>query len=187
MGNLILTDCFGVILNEVAVSWFNDHFSNRAEAAALKEKYFHEVDMGNISSNAVFDKLEEDLGYDGQKLKKDWYRRIHLRMEVLDYLISLRKKGNKLALLSNAGSPFIDEIIEKYGLASCFDAIFVSCHHHLVKPDPAFYELAVSSFKDKFEHIYMIDDMERNLTPLPALGITGILFTDLDSLKNEIQ
>lgn len=183
MGNLILCDCFGVILDEVAVGWFRDHFEDKAMADALKDKYFVDVDLGNISLDDVFEKMGKELGFDTEEIKKDWYLRVKIRQDVLDYIDELRSKGNTLVLLSNAGYPFIHDMIKKFSFEKHFDKIFVSCDHHLIKPDPAFYSLAVNSFEEKFDKIFMIDDSPRNLEPLKDLGITPLLFLDLELLK----
>jgi len=187
MNNLILCDCFGVILDEVAVGWFRDHFEDQALADSLKDKYFVDVDLGNMPLDDVFSIIERDLGFNALEMKKDWYRRIHLRQEMLDYIDELRSKGNTVVMLSNAGYPFMDDMIEKYNFKKHFDKIFVSCNYHLIKPDPAFYKLAVNSFEQKFDKIFMIDDSPKNLAPLKDLGISGILFSNVELLKKAIM
>lgn len=187
MGNLILCDCFGVILDEVAVGWFRDHFEDQNEADYLKDKYFVDVDLGNMPLDDVFKIIERDLGFNAEEMKKDWYSRINLRAPVLDYIDELRARGNTLVLLSNAGYPFIHDMIKKYDFEKHFDKIFVSCDHHLIKPDLAFYKLAVNSFEKRFDKIFMIDDSPRNLEPLSKLGITGILFSNLELLKKSFD
>ena len=183
MANLILSDCFGVIMNEIAVDWFNEHFDDPKIAMTLKEKYFNDCDLGDVSLDEVFESIGKDLGYDPKELKDDWYRRIHLRQDVFDYITSLRRGDDKLVLLSNAGFPFMGEIIDRFGFEDRFDKIFVSGAYHMMKPDPEFYKLAINSYSEKFDHIYMIDDNPKNLAPVSALGIEPILYTDLDSLK----
>ena len=183
MANLILSDCFGVIMNEIAVDWFNEHFDDPKIAMTLKEKYFNDCDLGDVSLDEVFESIGKDLGYDPKELKDDWYRRIHLRQDVFYYITSLRRGDDKLVLLSNAGFPFMGEIIDRFGFNDRFDKIFVSGAYHMMKPDPEFYKLAINSYSEKFDHIYMIDDNPKNLVPVSALGIEPILYTDLDSLK----
>lgn len=187
MNNLILCDCFGVILEEVAVGWFRDHFDDPKVADTLKDKYFVKVDLGEMPMDEVFYEIEKDLGFDHQELKEDWYRRINLKKEVLDFIDELRARGDTVVMLSNAGYPFIHDMIDKYSLKNHFDKIFVSCDYHLIKPDKEFYKVALNSFTKPFDRIYMIDDSPRNLKPLPELGIIGLLFTNLELLKKALR
>ena len=183
MANLILSDCFGVIMNEIAVDWFKEHFDDPKTAMTLKEKYFNDCDLGDVSLDDVFVSIGKDLGYDPNELKADWYRRIHLREDVFAYITSLNRGDDKVVLLSNAGFPFMGDIIDRFDFKSHFDKIFVSGAYHIMKPDPEFYKLAINSYSEKFDHIYMIDDNPKNLAPVSALGIEPILYTDLPSLK----
>ena len=183
MANLILSDCFGVIMNEIAVDWFKEHFDDPKIAMTLKEKYFNDCDLGTVSLDEVFVSIGKDLGYDPNELKADWYRRIHLRQDVFDYITSLNRGDDKVVLLSNAGFPFMGEIIDRFEFKKHFDKIFVSGEYHIMKPDPEFYKLAINSYSTKFSHIYMIDDNPKNLAPVSSLGIEPILYTDLPSLK----
>ena len=103
--------------------------------------------------------------------------------DVFEYITSLRRGDDKVVLLSNAGFPFMGDIIDRFDFKSHFDKIFVSGAYHIMKPDPEFYKLAINSYSEKFDHIYMIDDNPKNLAPVSALGIEPILYTDLPSLK----
>ena len=71
MANLILSDCFGVIMNEIAVDWFNEHFDDPKIAMTLKEKYFNDCDLGDVSLDEVFESIGKDLGYDPNERKDD--------------------------------------------------------------------------------------------------------------------
>ena len=170
-------------MNEIAVDWFNEHFDDPKIAMTLKEKYFNDCDLGLVSLDEVFVSIGKDLGYDPNELKADWYRRIHLRQDVFEYITSLNRGDDKVVLLSNAGFPFMGEIIDRFEFKKHFDKIFVSGEYHIMKPDPEFYKLAINSYSMKFSHIYMIDDNPKNLAPVSSLGIEPILYTDLPSLK----
>jgi len=187
MADLILCDCFGVVLDEVAVPWFHEHFKDQKQADELKAKFFDRIDLGYVPLEDAFIEMEKELGYDRKELAEDWNRRIRLREDVLAYLQSLRAKGNKLVLVSNAGKPFMYGIVDTFDFKTHFDKIFLSCDYRMAKPDPKFYQLVLSAYDEKFDHIYMIDDNPKNLMPLESLGVKGILYTDLDSLKRELH
>ena len=52
----------------------------------------------------------------------------------------------------------------------------------MAKPDAEIYLHCVSSFGKEYDEIFMIDDSFKNLEKLPEIGITPVLFTDVDSM-----
>ena len=185
MGKLIITDFFGVIVNEIAPLWFKKHVPDPVEAGRLKEKYFDPVDLGTITFDEAMEQLGQAFGVNPKGIKKDWYDAVELREDVLAYYDALRKE-HTLVLLSNAGHPFLQDILDRYGLRKHFDRVFISCYEHMGKPDPRFYRLAMEANPGDYEEIVMIDDNPKNLLPLPSLGIRGILYRDLPTLQRDL-
>ena len=183
MARLILSDCFGVVLDEIAPYWFQDHFSSPEKAKELKDAYFVPFDLGEISFDEVMEKMGEELHFDPKDLKEFWNSHVEIDHALLDYYDSLRKKGDVIALASNAGYPFLDNILDKHDLRKHFDKVFISCHFHVAKPDLAFYRLCLKEFQEPFSEVFMVDDSKKNLIEVPKLGIKPILYRDLKELK----
>ena len=57
---LVIFDCFGVIFEEIAVKFFNAHFSPE-QAAVLKDKFFVPADLGQITYDEIFENMEKEL------------------------------------------------------------------------------------------------------------------------------
>ncbi|MBP5216601.1 MAG: HAD-IA family hydrolase [Bacilli bacterium] len=187
MKRLILTDCFGVILNEIAPYWFQEHFTNPEEAKVLKDKYFVPFDLGEIGFDEVMEKMAQELGFDAEVLKEFWKNGVVIDHELLAYYDSLREKGDYIALASNAGTPFLDDILDSHDLRKHFDEIFISSHLHIVKPDLRFYETCLSDFPMPYSQVIMIDDQTRNLEGLEKLGIQPILYRGIEDLKVKLE
>lgn len=68
---------------------------------------------------------------------------LSVRPEILDGLRRLRQMGLKIGLISNAG---LDEVEawDESPLAPLFDAVLVSCHEGIMKPDPQIYRRAAA-------------------------------------------
>ena len=177
---LVIFDCFGVIFGEIAPRFFGNHFE-KEEALVLKEKYFRGVDLGTTTLDQVFDAFESELGLNRAECVKEWYSLIRLN-EAMVPLIKKAKETADVALLSNAPLGFVEKIFDEHSLTELFDRMFISCNLGLAKPDPEIYKYAVSQMGREYDEIFMIDDNEGNLTPLPALGITPVHFKGPESL-----
>ena len=72
----------------------------------------------------------------------------HLRLYAgaKDLLITLRKKGKKVFLLSNAQTLFTVKEMKDLGIYDLFDAIFISSACGYKKPDPYFLKQLIESF-----------------------------------------
>lgn len=177
---LIIFDCFGVIFEEIAPVFFRNHFEGEA-AAILKEKYFVPADRGEITREELFDLMSAELCMKKDDILREWDELTRLRTYMVPVIEKLGETAD-IALLSNAPTGFVEEIFEKNNLNRLFDKIFVSSALKMAKPDAEIYLHCVSSFGKKYDEIFMIDDNEKNLEHLKNIGITPVLFTDVDSM-----
>lgn len=109
------------------------------------------------------------------------------RMTVMSYhevegvrvaLQKTREKGFANILFTNA---FMSRrsYIEKMGLTSFFDAIFISGEVGLAKPDPAFYEHVFQEQSVRPENGWIVDNERENVEVMVRLGGRGAVI-DLD-------
>lgn len=68
-----------------------------------------------------------------------------------------------------------------------FDEVYASNLMGISKPDPDFYRYILRKEEIKPENIIFIDDTEENIISAQKIGINSILFTDSDSLKQQIK
>ena len=182
---LYIFDCFGVIFGEIAPTFFNRHFQPD-EAAELKEKFFVPADLGESTLDEIFDNISEETGLKVEDIKKEWDELIVLNKEIIPVIEKLHK-NNTVILLSNAPLGFVEKLMSEYKLEYLFDKMFISCNLKISKPNPEIYLHCVNSFENKFDKVYMIDDNLKNLEPLPAIGITPVLFTSTQKLIEDLK
>ena len=77
----------------------------------------------------------------------------------------------------------VENILEKYALGDLFDKTVISCNVKMAKPDPEIYKYCVSLFDKQYDKIYMVDDNAFNLEHLPSIGITPILYKNVEDLS----
>ncbi len=87
----------------------------------------------------------------------------------------LRRRGLKLGLLSNSGSPF-REPFERAALGELFDAVVFSCDLGAKKPDPAAYQAVLDALGVRHGEAMMIGDSLANDIRAPIeLGMSALL------------
>lgn len=177
---LIIFDCFGVIFDEIAPVFFRNHFEGEI-AAKLKDKYFIPADRGEITREELFELMSAELGMKKEDILSEWETLIHLRPYMVPVIEKLGETAD-IALLSNAPTGFVEKIFAENNLNRLFDKMFVSSALKMAKPDAEIYLHCVNAFGKKYDEIFMIDDSVKNLEHLPEIGITPVLFTDVDSM-----
>ena len=185
MNKLVIFDCFGVVFDEVAVRFFNNHFKPD-EAAVLKDKYFTPADLGEIEYDEIFEKMSAELNWDKAQLLDEWNSYFHLRQEMVTLIKQVKQKAD-VVLLSNAPKGLVEKLFSEKGIDTLFDSMTVSANVKMIKPSPEIYRYCVESTGKKYDEIFMIDDSEPNLKYLPEIGITPILFESVEKLYDKLQ
>ena len=110
----------------------------------------------------------------------------HIDQSVVNFIKQLIGKY-KLAILSDAPSPFIREIIATNQLEKFFDTIIVSSEVHMTKADQGIFRLVLDDLQTLAAETIMIDDNPENIKIAESLGIKGFLFTDLPKLEKGLS
>lgn len=96
---------------------------------------------------------------------------------------SLKAAGYRIYLLSNY--PIV--LFEMHKARQCFpfldlvDGAIISAYERVVKPEPGIYELLLKRYGLEASECIFLDDREENVDAAKALGLKGIVFTDIAS------
>ena len=178
---LVIFDCFGVIMGEVAPVFLRKYLPEDV-AAPLKEKLFVPADLGLVTYEELMDNMVQALGLDKGEMMAEWESLFVLQQEIVPVIRKLRENYD-IALLSNAPLGVVEGLIEKHGLGDLFDQTVISCNVKMAKPDEKIYKYCVSLFNKEFDEIYMVDDNFANLEHLPEIGITPIHYSSVKDLE----
>lgn len=92
----------------------------------------------------------------------------------LDTLAALRRRGHRLALLTNGGAKLQRAKIERYGLERFFDAVRIEGEAGVGKPEAAAFAGALDALGARGEPAAMIgDDLEADVAGARALGLAA--------------
>jgi len=181
----IIFDFFGVLSSPVHTAWLKKHSLEDAEEQMQKE-FMHPTDLGDITETELFVGISKFDSQTPAEVREEWLELAHINTELVAFITNLRKHY-KIALCSNAPTPFLREIMKKNNLESLFDVIVISSEVRLAKPDPAIYELTLERLGIAPEDAVFTDDTPTNVAAALALGITGFVFTTTEQLQSDFK
>ena len=182
---LIIFDFFGVISSEIAPVWLRKYF-NEEDAKRIKLEIVSKVDSGEITEMELYRQLGELANVTPDEVAKDWMDLVKINEELVKFIRKI-KENHKVILLSNASSTYLRKILNRYELIPLFDEIIISSEVKLVKPGSEIYQLALDRMQVKPEESVMIDDNIVNVNGAKQIGIDGILYTNVNSLIEELK
>jgi 2-haloacid dehalogenase len=106
-------------------------------------------------------------------------------VKIFDALKSSKKY--KLLALSNWSAETFPIAQKRFKFLNEFDAVLLSGHEKLIKPDPRFFNLLVSRHSVIPSRAVFIDDVQKNIDGAKNLGFDAIRFENPDQLKRELK
>ncbi len=181
MKNVLLFDCFGVVMREVAPYWFRRYYTAE-EADRIKEEMMHDGDVGAVPDDVLYRRLGATVGVPGETIRREWEDLVIPNADTIALIRELKSRY-RVALLSNAMSEYLRYALKKCGIEDLFDFTVVSAEVKLVKPDPAIFKFALERAGVDAKNALMIDDVQKNLDGAKTVGIDGYLFRDAAGLR----
>lgn len=181
MVKAIIFDFFDVIRTDAYKAWL------AASGIPHEGPYFDasfQQDIGTITVEQFLQRLSELQGRPVTLEELETNAKIDY--DVLEIVKDLRKHY-KLALLSNAPSAFIRQILMKYSLTQYFDEIVVSSEVGMVKPSADIFSYTLKRLGADAPEVLFIDDNEKHTNAAEALGIRSIHFHSAGQLKQELS
>ncbi len=106
--------------------------------------------------------------------------------DTLPLLYELREDGFRLYCLSNMPVDHATFLVKKYDFWDVFDGIVFSGQVQMIKPEPDIYLHLLHDYKLEPETCIFIDDSPENIEVAKSLGINGIVFTDVQSCRQQL-
>jgi len=196
---------FGAVLfgwqpQQLVTQVFPEQTRLPGQAAALAKALFghadwHAFDRGTLSMDAVIDQSAARLGLDHAALAGlvqgigEHLAPITGTLDVLSELKQLAIAGRALRLyfLSNMSVPYARTLERKFEFLQWFDGGIFSGDVHLIKPEPAIYQLLQDRYALEPAQTVFIDDLLGNVQAAQALGWHGIHFESAGQLSRDLN
>lgn len=179
----IIFDCFGVLYHGSLDQLFElTPPSKRQEMRDLHHSY----DYGYIDKQDFFKGAGIVIGVSSAEVETICNKE-HIRNDQLVELIKTLRTQYKIALLSNVGRGFLDDLFTKEELKSLFDVEILSSEVHMMKPSPGIYLLTAEKLGIPTNQCVMVDDLLRNVDGAKDAGMSGIHYSTIDMFKNDLS
>jgi 2-haloacid dehalogenase len=104
-----------------------------------------------------------------------------------DILRELHDRGTRLLALSNWSVEKFVATRPRFAFLELFEALMISAHVGLAKPDPAIFRECIARFSLTPARTVFIDDSAANVASASAEGLVAIRFTDADDLRTRFE
>ena len=193
--NTVIFDIGGVLVELAGVRFFEQFgFSApicaRLERCTFGSKSWKEFDLGNLPDSEVIERFVRETP-ELEKEIRTCMENVHgivRRMDTtIPWIRELQADGRKVLYLSNYSMKVAGENADAMDFLPYMDGGIMSCDYHLIKPDPAFYQILIDRYDLDPEKCVFLDDLEENLAAARDLGIHTILVRDHEQAADDLR
>jgi putative hydrolase of the HAD superfamily len=152
----------------------------------------HAYDEGKLTGLEFWQKLLHDAGLaeNGALIAELnlWDGRMWTTQNsaMLAWQLSLKQHGLKTAILSNMGDNVLANIERTFDWLPRFDVLVWSYQLKIAKPDPAIYLHTLRELNVAPNEALFLDDRLENIQADQALGMRGIIFSNINCLRTDL-
>jgi putative hydrolase of the HAD superfamily len=153
----------------------------------------HAYDEGKLTGLAFWQKIMSDAGLSLDEATiaelNGWDARMWTTQNpaMVAWQATLKKRGLLTAILSNMGDSVHESIERAFEWIAGFDVRVWSYQLKVAKPDAAIYEHTLAMLGTRPEETLFLDDKPVNIEAAHALGIKGLVFSDVERLRADLM
>lgn len=160
--------------------------------AIVNDSLWHDMDIGKYESctEMVEEYVEKHKTLETEIrlfFSENWMEFYAPYEDTLLFYNELYKQGYSIYILSNYAKDGFDLIHKKYDFFKKAKGIVVSSYVGMTKPDLRIYEYLLETYNLNPDECVFIDDSVANIKAANELGIHGIIYTDIDSLRKDFK
>ncbi|HEY1063749.1 MAG TPA: HAD family phosphatase [Candidatus Saccharimonadales bacterium] len=181
----VIFDCFGVLVGSGFWAQYEKMGGDLDRDGAFVDSVLDKLNSGKLSSGMFAQLMSDHLGITPQVFKAALTSDEQPNQELFTYIATTLKPRYKLAIASNATGRSLRSHIPAEELA-LFDVVLASEETGLLKPDPAFFKLALARLGLQPAEAVFIDDHLPYVESAAALGIHTIHYKGLTNLTRRL-
>ena len=163
---------------------------DRVAKATVQSPYWCELDRGIMTFSEVMDKfvsLDIEMEDEIRRVLADMHGIVTGRSYAVPWVCSLKEQGLQVYVLSNFSEKIWKECIDALEFYEFTDGGIISYKDHLIKPDPAIYQLLLDRYGLNPEECVFVDDLKDNVEAARKIGIHGIVFESYEQAKKALD
>ena len=169
---------------------FTGEKANRVMYATMRSKDWVQMDLNNIPVEEILERFirnDPEMEAEIRHMFADLNGIVERRESSLPWLRHVKESGRKILYLSNYSHKIMRECADALYFLPEMEGGLFSCDVHMVKPDPAFYQLLIDKYQLDPARCVFIDDLETNLEGARAVGMHTILFENPEQAEAELD
>jgi putative hydrolase of the HAD superfamily len=149
-------------------------------------------DEGKLTGLGFWRKLARDAGLSlSQSTVEElnfWDARMWTRGDaaMLAWQGAIKQRGLLTAIVSNMGDSVHEHMVRELDWLSRFDVLVWSYQLGVAKPDAAIYRYALERLGTHPEETLFVDDKRENVETAAAIGMKGMIFSDVEKLRADL-
>ena len=193
----IIFDIGGVLLDYNPKTYLDKLNIEESKRRKLNNIIFHNQKWkdclnGFITNSELIEYLvKENLKYKTQIeqiLSKDNLKyMLPPKQEMIEYCKTLKQKKYKIYLCSNITKDTYNYIKDNFEIIQIADGGVFSCFENVSKPNADIYHKLIEKYNLNKQESIFIDDTERNIISSNNIGLKGILFNNIEDIKEILQ
>lgn len=162
----------------------------RLYESTVRSPYWKEFDLGRIPDEEVIDlfaayapELESEIR-EAMKCVHGVVRRMDA---AIPWIRKIQESGRRTLYLSNYSMKVARDNEDAMDFLPYLDGGLLSCDYHVIKPDPAFYQILIDQYDLDPERCVFLDDLEENIAAAQQLGFHTILVRDHEQAAADLE
>ena len=162
----------------------------RLYESTVRSPYWKEFDLGRIPDEEVIDlfaayapELESEIR-EAMKCVHGVVRRMDA---AIPWIRKIQESGRRTLYLSNYSMKVARDNEDAMDFLPYLDGGLLSCDYHVIKPDPAFYQILIDQYDLNPERCVFLDDLEENIAAAQQLGFHTILVRDHEQAAADLE
>ena len=193
--NTVIFDIGGVLV-DFGRQHFFEQFGHSPEMcmrlyeSTVRSPYWKEFDLGMIADEEVIDlfagyapELESEIR-EAMKCVHGVVRRMDA---AIPWIRKIKESGRRTLYLSNYSMKVAGDNADAMDFLPFLDGGLLSCDYHVIKPDPAFYQILIDKYDLDPEKCVFLDDLADNIAAAEKLGFHTILVRDHEQAAADLE
>ena len=182
---LIISDFFGVVIDEDGPSYFKNYLNEPNHEIA--DKFFTHGDSGEMNMDEVIHMIATHYSVDETFLHNYIYNHPSFHKEYAEELRKKKKEGFKVVLLSNAPEGIVEYFIKKFHAEDLFEKLYISYATKKLKPHADAFQMVLNDYHVKPEEAVFIDDNKKNVDAASRLGLNIIQYQEEKDVVTQVE
>lgn len=169
---------------------YSEEMTERLRRATMGSDTWKEFDRGVWSYEQVLDSFcshDPEISDEIRRCFKDQKGVVSRKATAIPWILHIRGQGRRIYILSNYSLRAYADNLEAMDYLPYVDGGILSYRDHLIKPDPAIYQLLLHRYDLKATECVFVDDNAENILAAQKLGMEGIVYHSQEQAEKDLD